>query len=200
MNYKSLIVVLFAGVILILVMMAFVSNMYTDMLRIRLETEYVVINVTDDEMMHVKCILGYLNPDRKNVPKNFKFPVAFAQNFSTPEIKRIWMTKILEEPKLGEEGRYIEWSGSLGDSERSDIRIEYRQKLLLKQVVFPLTSPEFERKDLLVATYKVILPFTAKNIRCSYSEFEVTERKGRVYIILEFKNFIPEEDLIVEWD
>ncbi len=200
MNYKGLILILFGGAILILMLMAFVSNMYKDMLKIRLETEYVLIKVADDEMMHVKCILGYHNPDRKSVPKNFKFPVAFAQNFSTPEIKSILMPKIIDEPKLGEEGKYLEWSGSLGDKERSNIKIEYRQKLLLKQVIYPLASPEFRRKDLVNATYKVVLPYTAKNIRSSYSEYKVTEKDGRIYVVFEFKSFTPEEDLIVEWD
>ncbi len=200
MNYKGLILLLFGGVILILVMMSFVSSMYDDMLKIRLESEYVIIKVSDDETMHVKSILGYHNPNRKNVPKNFKFPVAFAQNFSTPEIKSIWMTNIMDEPKLGEEGKFIEWSGSLGDRERSNVKIEYSQKLLLRQVIYPLTSPELVRNNLINATYKVVLPYTAKNVRCSYSEFKVVERSGKVQVILEFKVFTPEQDLIVEWN
>ncbi|HDS09882.1 MAG TPA: hypothetical protein ENN73_06615 [Firmicutes bacterium] len=200
MNYKSLVIILFGGVLLILFMLAFVSSMYKDMLQIRLEMEYTMITVINDEM-HVKCILSYHNPERKNVPKHFCFPVAYADTFSTPVIKLIWMPNIIEQPSLSEKGEMIEWSGSLGEQQRADIKIEYSQTILRNQVVFPLVSPVFPRVNLERVSYRVVLPYTAKNIRCSYpDDVSIQERDGKVIVYFDKTQFTPDKDLIVEWD
>lgn len=200
MNYKSLLALFFIGVLLIFFLLVFVSNMYKDMLKIRLETEYVLVTVEEDEMQ-VKCILGYHNPERKNVPKHYQFPVAYAQTFSTPEIKQVWMPNIIEQPTLSEKGEMIEWSGGLGEQERVNLKVEYTQKILINQIMVPLVSEFFPRKDLELASYKAILPFTAKNIRCSYpDDISITEKNGKVIVYFEKKLFTPDKDFVVEWD
>lgn len=200
MNYKGLVVILFGGVFLILLMVAFVSNMYQDMLKLSLEMEYVVIKV-EDNTMNVTSIMGYHNPDRKNVPKHFKFPVAYAQNFSTPTDIDVLMRNVMEKPTIGEEGKFIEWTGTLGAVERSEVKLSYKQQTLTNQIVYPLTSEDFPRKSMKKFRAKIYLPVYADHIRCSYADsLVIKEEESHKILIIEEVVFTPENDLIVEWN
>jgi hypothetical protein len=86
---------------------------------------------------------------------------------------------------------------TLGDT--LDVRVVYRQVLLGPYARYIVSTTRAWPRPLRLARFEVFLPEGAEPRRFSYP-FRLEEDGVRNYYLFEARDFLPEDDIIVEWE
>ncbi len=79
------------------------------------------------------------------------------------------------------------------------VRVEYRQSVRSRRFEYLLTTTASWGAALRLAEYRIILPPNCKIMFCSLPFAEIKKENGRILYLIRRENFLPGENLIVQW-
>jgi len=163
--------------------------------------EKVVISLSQKEAK-VEGSYSFYNTSEKAQRINILYPFPRDNNYPYPHSIEVWELNSDSTEKLPwAKGTYdICWEIRFSPKQTKRIKVEYDQRIETKSFKYILTSTEKWEKPLKESNLIVQVPTYFKNVQLSYPVQRIEKKKSLIYYSINKKDFMPQKDLIVNWD
>lgn len=154
------------------------------------------------EKARVEGIYFFHNSSEKAQKINILYPFHRDKDHPYPHSIEIWE---LNSDSL----KTLQWARGTNDicwemrflaKEIKKIKVQYVQSIKKKSFTYILTSTKKWRKPIKESNFTVKVPTYFKNVQLSYPANRIGKKDDLIFHFINKKDFMPQKDLIVNWD
>jgi len=163
--------------------------------------EKVVISLSH-EQAKVEGIYFFYNSSEEAQNINMLYPFHKDNDHPYPHSIEVWEVNSdsLEKLPWARGTNDICWQARFLPNETKKIKVEYEQSLKTRSFTYILTSTKKWRKPIKESNFIVKVPTYFKNVLLSYPTNRVEKKDNLIFHFINKKDFMPQKDLIVNWD